>query len=87
MNEIWLEDEEEWINFVSGYSESEIEDKLDVGGVGLGDYKLDITVDVEMGDGAECFHTDDGEEVNYSVEVMTMSQTIIPFEEFLGAIV
>ena len=31
--------------------------------------------------------TDDGEEVNYSVEVMTMSQTIIPFEEFLGAIV
>ena len=85
--------DEEWVDFVwfsglvSGYSESEIEDMLDVGGVGLGDYKLDITVDVEMGDGAECFHTDDGEEVNYSVEVMTMSQTIIPFEEFLGAIV
>ena len=87
MNEIWLEDEDEWINFVSGYSESEIEDKLDVGGVGLGDYKLDITVDVEMGGGPQCSHTDDGEEVNYSVEVMTISQTIIPFDEFLGDLV
>jgi Na+/proline symporter len=82
--------DEEWIDFVwfnglvSGYSESEIEDKLDVGGVGLGDYKLDITVDVEMGGAAGCSHSDDGEEVDYWIEVVTMSQTIIPFDEFLG---
>ena len=82
--------DEEWIEFVwnnglvSGYSESEIEDKLDVGGVGLGDYTLDITVDVEMGGGTECTHTDDGEEVEYVIEILTMSQMIIPFDEFLG---
>ena len=87
MNEIWLEDEEEWVDFVSGYSESEIEDKLDVGGVGLGDYKLDITVDVEMGGGQNCEHTDDGEEVEYVIEIQTMSNTIIPFDEFLGDLV
>ena len=87
MNEIWLEDEEEWINFVSGYSESEIEDKLDVGGVGLGDYKLDITVDVEKGGGQNCEHTDDGEEVEYVIEIRTLSYTIIPFDEILGDLV
>ena len=83
MDEIWLEDEEEWVNFVSGYSVSEIEDKLDVGGIGLGDYKLDITVDVEMGGGQNCEHTDNGEEVEYLIEMITMSHTITPFEEFL----
>ena len=65
------------------YSVSEIEDKLDVGGIGLGDYKLDITVDVEMGGGQNCEHTDDGEEVEYLIEMITMSHTITPFEEFL----
>ena len=84
--------DEEWIDFlwfsglVSGYSESEIEDKLDVGGVGLGDYTLDITVDVEKGEDPECEHTDDGEEVEYVIEIHTMSQTIIPFDEFLGLV-
>jgi hypothetical protein len=82
--------DEEWVDFlmfsglVSGVTESEIEDMLDVGGVGLGDYTLDITVDVDMGGGTECTHTDDGEEVEYVIEVLTMSQTIIPFDEFLG---
>ena len=82
--------DEEWVDFlwfsglISGYTESEIEDKLDVGGVGLGDYKLDITVDVEMGGGTECTHSDDGEEVDYVIEIQTLSQTIIPFDEFLG---
>jgi len=84
--------DEEWIDFlwfsglVSGYSESEIEDKLDVGGVGLGDYTLDITVDVEKGGDPECDHTDEGEEVEYVIEIHTMSQTIIPFDEFLGLV-
>ena len=68
---------------VSGLTKSEIEDNLDVGGVGLGDYTIDITVDVEMGGGTECTHNDDGEEVEYILEIITMSQTIIPFDEFL----
>ena len=82
--------DEEWVDFVwefglvSGYTESEIEDQLDVGGVGLGDYTLDITVDAEKGGATECEHTDDGEEVEYVIEILTMSQTIIPFDEFLG---
>ena len=76
-----------WSNgLVSGYSESEIEDKLDAGGVGLGDYKLDITVDVEMGGGEGCTHNDDGEEVEYVIEILTMSQTIYPYDEFLALV-
>jgi Na+/proline symporter len=91
LQSMWYD--EEWIDFVwfnglvSGYSVSEIEDKLDVGGVGLGDYKLDITVDVEVGGETGCTHSDDGEEVDYWIEVVTMSQTIIPFDEFIGALV
>ena len=82
--------DEEWVDFlwesglVSGLTKSEIEDNLDVGGVGLGGYTVDITVDVEMGGGTECTHNDDGEEVEYILEIITMSQTIIPFDEFLG---
>ena len=86
MDEIWFEEEEEWVGLVSGYSESQIEDKLDVGEVGLGDYKLDITVDVEMGDGQNCEHTDDGEEVEYIIEIETISQMITPLDEFLGTL-
>ena len=37
-----------------------------------------------MGGGTECTHNDDGEEVEYILEIITMSQTIIPFDEFLG---
>ena len=87
MSEIWIEDGDYWVYSVSGYSESEIEDKLDVGGVGLGDYTIDITVDVEMGGGTECTHNDDGEEVEYDIEIKTMSYTIIPFDEFFDDLV
>ena len=58
-----------------------------MGGVGLGDYKLDITVDVEMGGGQNCEHTDDGEEVEYVIEIRTLSYTIIPFDDFFGDLV
>ena len=58
-----------------------------MGGVGLGDYTIDITVDVEMGGGTECTHNDDGEEVEYDIEIKTMSYTIIPFDEFFDDLV
>jgi len=84
--------DEEWVEFlwdyglVSGLTKSEIEDNLDVGGVGLGDYTIDITVDVEMGGGEGCTHNDDGEEVEYVIEILTMSQTIYPYDEFLALV-
>lgn len=72
----------EWYNSslaggnVSGLSESEIHDQLDAKGAGLGEYTLDITVDVGIGGGFQCSHTDDGEEVEYFVEVLVLDYTI-----------
>mgnify|MGYP001298996400 CR=1 FL=1 len=72
----------EWYNSslsggnVSGLSESEIHDQLDAKGAGLGEYTLDITVDAGVGGGFQCSHTDDGEEVEYFVEVLVLNYTI-----------
>nr|MCS5536010.1 hypothetical protein [Candidatus Poseidoniales archaeon] len=63
---------------VSGLSESEIHDELDAKGAGLGAYSLDITVDVETGGGFQCTHTDEGEEVEYLVEILVLDYSIEP---------
>ena len=63
---------------LSGLSESEIHDQFDARGAGLGAYSLDITVDVEAGGGFQCTHTDDGEEVQYLVEVLILDYTVEP---------
>jgi hypothetical protein len=69
-----------WV--VQGLSKSQIEDKLDVRDVGLGDYTLNITVDAEKGGAPECEHTDDGEEVEYDVTLYTMRHWILTPDEF-----
>ena len=69
-----------WV--VQGLSKSQIEDKLDVRDVGLGDYTLNITVDAEKGGAPECEHTDDGEEVEYYVTLYTMRHWILTPDEF-----
>ena len=71
----------EWYNAsmtgnVSGVSKSDINNGLDVGDAGLGAYSLDITVVVDTGGGVGCSHTDDGEEVEYLVELITLDYTI-----------
>ncbi len=73
----------EWYNVsmveagnVSGLSELEIHEQLDAGDVGLGAYSLDITVDAEAGGAIGCQHTDDGEEVEYLVQLLILDYTI-----------
>ena len=61
---------------VSGVSKSDINNGLDVGDAGLGAYSLDITVVVDTGGGVGCSHTDDGEEVEDLVELITLDYTI-----------
>ena len=73
--------EVEWFNAsmignVSGVSKSDINNGLDVGDAGLGVYTLDVTVVVNSGGGLGCSHTDDGEEVEYLVELITLDYTI-----------
>ena len=61
---------------VSGLSESEIHEQLNADGEGFGAYYLDITVDAEAGDGAGCQHSDDGEEIGYTVQLLILDYTI-----------
>jgi len=73
--------EVEWFNAsmignVSGVSKSDINNGLDVGDAGLGVYTLDVTVVVDSGGGLGCSHTDDGEEVEYLVELITLDYSI-----------
>ena len=73
--------EVEWFNAsmignVSGVSKSDINSGLDVGDAGLGVYTLDVTVVVDSGGGLGCSHTDDGEEVEYLVELITLDYSI-----------
>ena len=57
---------------VSGLSESEIHEQLDAGDAGLGVYSLEMTVDAEAGDGQFCNHSDDGEEIEYTVQLLIL---------------
>ena len=73
--------EVEWFNAsmignVSGVSKSDINNGLDVGDAGLGVYTLDVSVVVDSGGGLGCSHTDDGEEVEYLVELITLDYSI-----------
>jgi hypothetical protein len=59
-------------------SESEIKNKLDSMGAGLGMYFLEINVEAESGNAIGCTHTDNGEEVEYVVEVILLDYDIRP---------
>mgnify|MGYP000143214185 CR=1 FL=1 len=72
----------EWYNesllngTISGLSEQEINDQLDVGEVGLGEYSLNLTVEVQEGGGLGCNHNDEGEEIEYLVELIVLDYSI-----------
>ena len=60
----------------SGISESEIHQQLNAGSEGLGAYSLDLTVDAEAGGGPGCPHNDEGEEVEYLVQLLILDYSI-----------
>ena len=71
----------EWYNAsmignVSGVSKDDINAGLNSNGAGLGDYSIEISVDVATGGGAGCQHTDDGENVDYTIELLILDYTI-----------
>ncbi|MBT6527471.1 MAG: hypothetical protein HOM04_03045 [Euryarchaeota archaeon] len=76
----------EWFNSsmvgaeVSGLSESEIISQIDSMGAGLGAYSAEIGVTAEAGGSLVpgCGHTDNGEEVTFSVELIVFEYTIAP---------
>ena len=49
---------------------------LDSNGAGLGDYSIGISVDVSAGGGLFCTHTDDGENVDYTIQLLVLDYTI-----------
>jgi len=77
----------EWYNastvgaVVSGLSTSEIEAQIDSMGAGLGQYDVEISVSAQAGGAFGCTHTDEGEEVSYTLELMVFDYTIAPYIE------
>ena len=69
------------IGNVSNVTKGDIMAGLDSNGAGLGDYSIEISVDVSMGGGAGCQHTDNGENVDYSIELLILDYTITEVKE------
>ena len=63
---------------VSGLSLNEIKAQIDSMGAGLGDHTVSITVDAEAGNepSPTCSRSDDGEPVDYTVEMIVLDYTI-----------
>ena len=64
---------------VEGLSESSIVDQLDAKGAGLGDYNIEISVAANAGGGATCDRSDSGETVSYTIQLIVLDYTIVPF--------
>ena len=75
----------EWYNsslltgVISDLSMKEIADQLEMGEAGLGQYDASISVSANAGGRIGCFKSDDGEEVQYVVELMVLDYTIVPY--------
>ena len=65
---------------VSNMSEADIEMQLDGMGLGEGEHMLSISVSVNTGGGPGCGSTDDGEEVSYVIELISLEYTITAVE-------
>ena len=65
---------------VSNMSEADIEMMLDGMGMGKGEHTLSVSVSVNTGGGPFCTSTDDGEEVSYVIELISLEYTITAVE-------
>ena len=66
---------------IGNISKSEITDAIDLGEEGHGDYFVDIEVDAEEGGSFQCEHNDDGEQVDYEIQLITWDYEIYEFNE------
>ena len=76
---IWYNDS--MMGVISGLSESEIVEQIDAMGAGSGPYNASISVTAQANSGFQCTHTDDGEDVSYTVELIVFDYTIAPYIE------
>lgn len=65
---------------VSNMSEADIEMQLDGMGLGEGEHKLSVSVSVNTGGNGLCPSSDDGEEVAYVIELVSLEYTITAVE-------
>ena len=63
-------------NIVDGLSMLEIEEMLDGDGNGFGQHDMTLGVEVETGGGLGCQSNDDGEEVRYSIQLISLEYEI-----------
>ena len=59
-------------------TKSDIESMLDGGGIGLGMHDLVIGVTVETGGGLGCDSDDDGQDVSYKIELVSLDYSVNP---------
>ena len=77
----------EWYNSsmigqdIEGLSELEIAEQLDSNGAGLGDYTIEISVTANSQNSPGCTRTDTGETVSYTIQLIVLDYTIVPFVE------
>ena len=75
----------EWYNSsmigqdVEGLSESEIAGQIDSNGAGLGDYTVEIAVAANSQNSPGCTRSDSGETVSYTIQLIVLDYTIVPF--------
>ena len=75
----------EWYNssmigsVVEGLSEADINSQLDANDAGFGDYSFEISVSSSAGGGPGCQRSDTGETVSYTIQLIVLDYTIVPF--------
>ena len=69
------------IGNVTGVSMADIEAGLNANGAGLGDYSVEISVNVGMGGAFRCVHEDNGENVDYVIELIALEYTVVEIKE------
>ena len=69
------------IGNVTGVSMADIEAGLNANGAGLGDYSVEISVNVGMGGAFQCVHEDNGENVDYVIELIALEYTVVEIKE------
>ena len=77
----WDNETDTWIYNLTDISEGNIHENLATNGEHLGDYSISIRLDAEVGGNSGCPHSDEGEEVNYWVNVDIMKYNILPTDE------
>ena len=69
------------IGNITDVSMADIEAGLNADGAGLGPYSFEISVDVSTGGGNGCVHEDNGENVDYVVELIALEYTVLEIKE------